>query len=50
MDALKGNLQALIGDLVKLKPASSKGTFLQKVAISTTMGPGIQVDRATLES
>jgi large subunit ribosomal protein L1 len=50
VDALKGNLQALIGDLVKLKPASSKGTFLQKVAISTTMGPGIQVDRATLES
>ena len=50
VDALKGNLQALIGDLVKLKPASSKGTFLQKVAISTTMGPGFQVDRATLES
>ena len=50
VDALKGNLQALIGDLVKLKPASSKGTFLQKVAISTTMGPGIQVDRSTLES
>ena len=50
VDALKDNLQALIGDLVKLKPASSKGTFLQKVAISTTMGPGIQVDRSTLES
>lgn len=47
-DALKGNLQALIGDLMKLKPAASKGTFLQKVALSTTMGPGIQVDKASL--
>jgi large subunit ribosomal protein L1 len=49
MDALKGNLHALITDLVKLKPASSKGTYLQKVAVSTTMGPGVQVDRASLE-
>jgi large subunit ribosomal protein L1 len=49
VDALKGNLRALIADLVKLKPASSKGTFLQKVAISTTMGPGIQIDKASLE-
>jgi large subunit ribosomal protein L1 len=47
--ALKGNLHALIGDLVKLKPASSKGVYVQKVAISTTMGPGIIVDKATLE-
>jgi large subunit ribosomal protein L1 len=49
IDALKGNLFALITDLVKLKPASSKGTYVQKVAISTTMGPGIMVDRATLD-
>jgi len=48
-DALKGNLVALLNDLVKLKPASSKGVFLQKVAVSTTMGPGIQVDRASLD-
>ena len=48
-DALKGNLTALIGDLVKLKPASSKGVFLKKVAVSTTMGPGIQVDQASLD-
>ncbi len=47
--ALKGNLQALIGDLIKLKPASSKGIYVQKVAVSTTMGPGILVDRTTLE-
>ena len=48
-EALKGNLRALITDLLKLKPASSKGTFLQKVAVSTTMGPGIQVDKASLD-
>jgi len=49
LDALKGNLHALINDLVKLKPAASKGAFLQKVAVSTTMGPGIQVDKASLD-
>ena len=49
VDALKGNLNALIKDLVKLKPAASKGAFLQKVALSTTMGPGILVDRSTLD-
>jgi large subunit ribosomal protein L1 len=48
-DALKGNLLALLGDLVKLKPASSKGVYLQKVALSTTMGPGILVDKASLD-
>jgi len=47
--ALKGNLDALIKDLIKLKPASSKGTYVQKVALSTTMGPGIQVDKASLD-
>jgi len=49
IDALKGNLDALIKDLIKLKPASSKGVFVQKVAVSTTMGPGIIVDKTTLE-
>ena len=49
VEALKGNLNALVKDLVKLKPAASKGSFLQKVALSTTMGPGIQVDRSTLD-
>ena len=48
LDALKGNLMALLTDLNKLKPASAKGTYLQKVALSTTMGPGIQIDKATL--
>jgi len=49
IDDLKGNLSALIKDLVKLKPAASKGAYVRKVAVSTTMGPGIMVDRATLD-
>ena len=48
-DSLKGNLRALINDLVKLKPAAAKGTYLQKVALSSTMGPGIQVDKSSLD-
>jgi large subunit ribosomal protein L1 len=48
IDALKGNLDALLKDLWKLKPAASKGQYLQKVALSTTMGPGIVVDQSTL--
>lgn len=49
VDALKGNLAALLKDLVKLKPSSAKGIYLQKIAVSTTMGPGILVDQATLD-
>jgi large subunit ribosomal protein L1 len=47
-EALKGNLQALLADLVKAKPATSKGTYLQKVSISSTMGPGVTVDQSSL--
>jgi large subunit ribosomal protein L1 len=47
-DALKGNLEALLHDLIKAKPATSKGQYLQKIAISTTMGPGVTVDQASL--
>jgi large subunit ribosomal protein L1 len=50
IDALKGNLDALLTDLKKLKPASSKGQYLQKIALSTTMGPGITVDQSTLDT
>jgi large subunit ribosomal protein L1 len=46
--ALKDNLQALLADLMKSKPASSKGVFVQKVSLSSTMGLGILVDQATL--
>lgn len=49
VEALKGNLHALLHDLVKMKPASSKGTYLRKIAVSTTMGPGILVDQASLQ-
>ncbi len=46
---LKENLQALLTDLNKLKPASAKGVYMKKLTISTTMGPGVQVDPASLE-
>ena len=47
-DRLKENLQALLVDLVKAKPATSKGQYLQKISISSTMGPGVTVDQSTL--
>lgn len=47
-DKLAGNLRALVADLVKAKPASAKGQYLQKIAVSTTMGPGITVDNSTV--
>jgi large subunit ribosomal protein L1 len=46
--ALRENLQALLGDLQKSKPASSKGVFLKRVALSSTMGPGVPVDQSSL--
>jgi large subunit ribosomal protein L1 len=46
--ALKENLAALVSDLNKSKPASSKGVFMQKVSVSSTMGPGVLVDHSTL--
>jgi len=49
VEALKGNLRALVQELVKAKPAASKGQYLRKIAISTTMGPGLTVDNSTLE-
>ena len=45
---LKENLTALLGDLIKAKPATSKGTYLQKISISSTMGPGVTVDQSSL--
>jgi large subunit ribosomal protein L1 len=48
VNALKENLQALITDLQKHKPASSKGVYLKRIAISSTMGPGVVVDQASL--
>ena len=48
VEALKQNLDALLGDLNKAKPGASKGVYMKKVTLSTTMGPGIGIDKATL--
>jgi large subunit ribosomal protein L1 len=47
--ALQQNLEALIADLKKLKPSSAKGIYLKKVSVSTTMGPGLSLDQASME-
>ena len=46
--ALSGNLHALLADLIKAKPASAKGQYLQKISLSSTMGVGVIVDQASL--
>ncbi len=48
-EALTENLQVLLTDLGKKKPATSKGKFIKKVSISSTMGPGMVVDQSTLD-
>ncbi|MDP4549152.1 MAG: 50S ribosomal protein L1 [Marinobacter sp.] len=45
---IKENLEALIADLKKAKPASSKGVYLKKITISSTMGPGLTIDQGSL--
>lgn len=47
--AIKENLEALLADLRKAKPASAKGVYLKKISVSTTMGPGLIVDQSSLE-
>ena len=49
VEALRANLTALLTDLNKLKPATAKGQYLRKVAVSTTMGPGIVVDHLAIK-
>lgn len=46
--ALRENLAALIADLQKAKPSTSKGVYLKKITVSTTMGPGLAVDQTSL--
>jgi len=48
VDKLRENLLALIADLQRIKPATSKGIYFRSVAVSSTMGPGVQIDRGTL--
>jgi large subunit ribosomal protein L1 len=50
INALKENLQALISDLQRAKPAAAKGIYLKRVTVSSTMGPGIAVDQASLSA
>lgn len=47
-NSLKENLEALLSDLRKVKPASAKGQYVKKVTVSSTMGPGITIDQTTL--
>ena len=47
--ALAENLDALLADLMKLKPSTSKGIYVRRVTVSSTMGPGLQVDSSTLK-
>ena len=47
-EAIKQNVEALIADLKKAKPATSKGIYVKKVTLSTTMGPGLAIDQATI--
>jgi len=49
VDAIRGNLQAVLADLKKAKPSSAKGVYMKKVTLSTTMGPGVTVDHSALE-
>ncbi len=48
--ALEQNLNALVADLIKAKPSTSKGIYLRGVAVSTTMGPGLSVDQSSLST
>ena len=48
--ALKANMEAILADLQKAKPSSAKGVYLKSITVSSTMGPGIAVDKASIES
>ena len=50
LQALQQNLEALIADLVKAKPSSAKGVYLNKLTLSTTMGPGLWLDQSTVST
>ena len=48
VDALRENLEALLSDLNKAKPAASKGQYMKRVSVSSTMGPGFVIDQASV--
>ncbi|HLU79896.1 MAG TPA: 50S ribosomal protein L1 [Burkholderiaceae bacterium] len=47
---LKQNVEALLADLKRLKPSTSKGVYVKRITLSSTMGPGLQIDQASLEA
>ena len=49
-DALKDNIRALVDSVVKSKPTGAKGTYLKKIALSSTMGPGVRVEMSTVSA
>jgi len=48
-DSIIGNLEALLADLVKAKPASAKGIYVKKISLSSTQGPGLTIEQSTLK-
>lgn len=48
VDAIRGNLEALLSDLRKAKPAAAKGIYMKKITLSTTMGPGVTIDQGSI--
>jgi large subunit ribosomal protein L1 len=50
LDKLKDNIAAILETIVKLKPASSKGVYLRTIALSTTHGPGVKIDPASIRT
>jgi len=48
VESLKGNLKALLADLNKMKPSTSKGVYMKRVTVSSTMGPGLMVDLSSV--
>src|SRR5690606_36279922 len=49
-NAIKENIEALLTELKKVKPASAKGIYVKKVTLSTIMGPGLVIDQSSLEA
>ncbi len=47
--AVKQNVEALVADLKRLKPSTSKGQYIKKISLSSTMGPGLNIDPASLD-
>jgi large subunit ribosomal protein L1 len=50
LDAIRGNLEAVLADLRRAKPSAAKGIYMKKISLSTTMGPGVTIDQTSLES